>query len=76
VLPLSAYTVEPPVGITAGIKTGTKAGAGVLSFNFRYSSDLGLSDVPGNPGIRFTHSVLSVSFGYDFGFFNRKVTLE
>jgi hypothetical protein len=71
ILPLNGCTVDPPLGVTAGFKAGIKTGPGILSLNFRYSGDLGLSDALEAPGIQFRRYILFFGLGYEFGFFNR-----
>jgi hypothetical protein len=77
-LPLNAFAVAPPFGLTAGLKAGVKAGrAGVLSLNIRFSMDQGLSSTLEDleeDSMQFQRSLLSFGIGYEFGLFNRKGT--
>jgi hypothetical protein len=71
ILPLSAYTVSPPLGLIGGFMAGIKAGRGVLFLDIRYSGDLGVSSIRGAPPLQFQRRSLFLSVGFEFGLFTR-----
>jgi hypothetical protein len=69
VLPVSAffdYTV--PLGLTGGVQSEMRQGAGMLIADIRYIGDLGHTSLNGAPGTlaAFSRSMLSFSVGYKF----------
>jgi hypothetical protein len=67
-------TNDFPLGFTLGLEAGTQVGPGVLYLDFHYAADLEETVYPGasgRPDLRYTRSVIGVSLGYSFGFFQK-----
>jgi hypothetical protein len=66
------YKVSPPVGFLGGLGGALKLGPGAIIADLRYAADLGeLQATTGN--IReFRRGMLSLTVGYEFGFFAKK----
>ena len=65
-----AWSVDPPLGYTAGINLGTKAGPGNLFLDLRWSQDLALSRKNSGETI-YRRSAVSIAVGYELGFFRK-----
>jgi hypothetical protein len=66
------YGYEFPVGYTAGVSVGTKAGPGRIMLDFRWARDLGptIKSADGNP--LFTRSMVIFAISYEMPFFRKK----
>jgi hypothetical protein len=65
-----SWKTSPPVGLTGGISVGRKTGPGILFADLRWDIDLGELELGGDRVYR--RSMISLSLGYEFGFFSKK----
>jgi hypothetical protein len=64
------WTVDPPLGYTAGFNVGAKAGPGNLFLDLRWAQDLGATR--SNAGqMVYRRSMVSIALGYELGFLDR-----
>jgi hypothetical protein len=73
----SDYSYVPSMGFTAGIQLGMKLGPGNIFVDTRYAADLGDVELAapfnGDKGkALYRRSMVSVSLGYEWGFFKKK----
>jgi hypothetical protein len=66
-----SFSYKVPLGYTAGINLGMKAGPGNIFLDIRWSGDF--SDTLGSKEeLLYRRSMLSIGLGYEFGFFTKK----
>jgi hypothetical protein len=65
-----AYSVSPPFGLLGGIAVAFPVGSGMLFADMRYAGDLGEPELQGG-GSTYQRNALSISVGYEFGFFKK-----
>jgi hypothetical protein len=65
------YRMPIPLGITAGISLGAKAGIGNIIFDIRWCSDLSQTVTDGGAPV-YQRNMLMFSAGYEIGLFERK----
>ncbi|MDR2551592.1 MAG: hypothetical protein LBD31_00275 [Treponema sp.] len=66
-----AYTLTLPLGYTLGAGMGVKAGPGFIFFDLRWAADLG-GTVTRAGELVYKRSMVSLSAGYELGFFSRR----
>lgn len=66
-----AYGLTMPLGYTAGLNIGMKAGPGHLFLDIRWAADLADTMKPDGT-IIYKRSMISLSVGYEFGLINKK----
>ncbi|MDR2020131.1 MAG: hypothetical protein LBQ14_05120 [Treponema sp.] len=64
------YSVDPPLGFLGGLSGAVKAGSGAVIVDLRYAADLGTFEGRGIE--EFRRSMVSLTVGYEFGFFAQK----
>ena len=65
------YKLNTPIGVTAGIALGAKAGIGNIIVDIRWCSDLS-ETVKETGELLYQRNMLSFSMGYEIGLFQRK----
>jgi hypothetical protein len=65
------YSVAVPIGITAGVGLGVKAGMGNIILDLRWGSDLSQTIKDSGEQL-YQRSMLALSLGYEIGLFQRK----
>jgi hypothetical protein len=66
-----SYSVDPPLGYTAGINLGTKAGPGNLFLDLRWAQDIGMTRAKSGETI-YRRSMISISIGYELELLRKK----
>jgi hypothetical protein len=68
------YAISVPLGISAGIQAAVKAGPGRIVADLRYAGDFGVVTIDvddrGENYDNYKRNMISVSLGYEFGFFD------
>ncbi|MDR3338416.1 MAG: hypothetical protein LBT16_14565, partial [Treponema sp.] len=68
-----SYSVFPPLGLLGGVSAGIPLGPGIIFADLRYAADLGEPELKGGGEIEtYRRHMLSLSFGYEFGFFRKR----
>jgi hypothetical protein len=67
-----SYKVSPPVGFLGGLGGALKFGPGAIIADLRYAADLGDLEATEGQIREFKRSMLSLTVGYEFGFFSKK----
>jgi hypothetical protein len=65
------YTLSLPIGVTGGVEVGGRLGPGILFADLRYGADIGRTHI-NDSGLEFHRSRISLSLGYQLGFFKKK----
>jgi hypothetical protein len=65
-----AYSFSPPFGLLGGIAAALPVGSGMLFADIRYAGDLGEPELR-DGGSAYQRNMLSLSIGYEFGFFKK-----
>jgi hypothetical protein len=65
------YSLNPPLGYTAGINLGMKAGPGDVFLDIRWAQDLGETLTASGDSV-YHRSMVSIALGYELGLFRRK----
>jgi hypothetical protein len=65
-----SWSASPPVGLLVGLSGSRKMGPGAIIADLRYAADLGSLKTNGNKV--FSRSMISLTVGYELGFFTRK----
>jgi hypothetical protein len=66
------YALTVPIGYTLGIDLGMKAGPGYLFLDLRWAQDLGDTVKAGSQELIYRRSMISLSAGYELGFFRKR----
>jgi hypothetical protein len=68
-----SYSISPPLGVLGGLNVGFPLESGTVFFDIRCCADLGKADLRGGEGMdTFRRSMVSLSVGYEFGFFKKQ----
>jgi hypothetical protein len=67
-----SYRISPPLGFTGGLSGALKLGPGALIADLRYASDFGTIKAKNGSTEEFRRSMISLTLGYELGFFSRK----
>jgi hypothetical protein len=68
-----SYSVFPPLGLLGGVSTGVPLGPGIIFADLRYAADLGELELKDGGEIEtYRRHMLSLSIGYEFGFFRKR----
>jgi hypothetical protein len=67
-----SYKVSPPLGFLGGLGGALKFGPGAVIADLRYTADLGKQEAAKGKIDEFRRSMISVTVGYEFGFFAKK----
>jgi hypothetical protein len=67
-----AYSISPPFGLLGGIVVALPVRSGMLFLDLRYAGDLGEPELQDSGGLSaYQRNMLSISIGYEFGFFKK-----
>jgi hypothetical protein len=67
-----SYDISPPVGLLGGLSAAYPLKVGVIFADLRYAVDLGNPDVRGGEMETYRRRTVSLSVGFEFGFFPRR----
>jgi len=67
--PLLDVTSPPQISWIIGYQHGIQTGPGVLTFDFRFSMDIGDSSLKELPDIQYQRNSVYIGIGYKYGFF-------
>jgi hypothetical protein len=72
-----AYSISPPLGLLGGIAASLPVGSGMLFADIRYAGDLGEPKLQNSGGLStYRRNMLSLSIGYEFGFFKKTGSIK
>jgi hypothetical protein len=66
------YTFSSPLGLLGGLNGALKFGPGAIIADLRYAADLGDLEASEGKIQEFKRSMISLTVGYEFGFFTKK----
>jgi hypothetical protein len=66
------YKFSPPVGFLGGLNGAVKFGPGAVIADIRYAADLGNLEAAEGKIQEFKRGMISLTVGYEFGFFTKK----
>ncbi|MDR1430367.1 MAG: hypothetical protein LBI85_08770 [Spirochaetaceae bacterium] len=67
-----SYRMSPPLGFTGGMSGALALGPGALIADLRYASDFGSLEAKNGSMEGFRRAAISLTVGYEMGFFSRK----
>jgi hypothetical protein len=66
------YKFSPPLGLLGGLNGALKFGPGAIVADLRYAADLGKLEAAEGKIQEFKRGMISLTVGYEFGFFTKK----
>jgi hypothetical protein len=67
-----SYRISPPLGFVGGLSGSLKLGPGAIIADLRYAADFGTLEARNGSAGEFRRSMISLTLGYELGFFSRK----